>query len=95
MSFTAALESTDVRRTCPSCRERNARFGYEGEIAADRDNTICFECFRLERDQREQRLADVAVLPPRSPFLRPMTSRQVAHRHQMLVHLSAAAAHRP
>jgi hypothetical protein len=96
MSFTATPESADVRRGCSSCQDRTTRFGYDGDVGAGRDNAICLECFRLERDQqRAHRLADVAALPPRSPFLRPMTSRQVAHRHQMLIHLSAATPHRP
>ena len=89
MSSTAAHESKDVRRVCQSCHERKARFFYAGRVRADRDHTVCFECFRAERDrQRARRLADVSTLP-RSPFLRPLTPRQVGHRHQMLIHLSS------
>jgi hypothetical protein len=90
MSFTAAHESKDVRRACQSCQERKARFSYGGRVRADRDHTLCFECFRSERDrQRATRLAEVSTLAPRSPFLRPLTPRQVGHRQQMLVHLSS------
>src|SRR5688572_18886894 len=90
MSFTAAHESKDVRRACQSCQERKARFSYGGRIRADRDLTLCFECYRSERDrQRAQRLAEVPSLPPSSPFLRQLTPRQVGHRRQMLAHLAS------
>ena len=92
MSFTAAHESKDVRRACQSCQERKARFSFGGRVRSDRDQTLCFECFRSERDrQRATRLAEVSTLEPRSPFLRPLTPRQVVHRQQMLVHLSSGA----
>ena len=92
MSFTAAHQSKDVRRACQSCQERKARFSYDGRVRADRDHTLCFECFRSERDrQRATRLTEVSTQEPRSPFLRPLTPRQVVHRQQMLVHLSSGA----
>ena len=92
MSFTAAHESKDVRRACQSCQERKARFSYGGRVRADRDHTLCFECFRSERDrQRATRLADMSTLAPRSPFLRSLTPRQVGHRLRMLIHLSTGA----
>ena len=92
MSFTAAHESKDVRRACQSCQEPKAHFSYDGRVRADRDHTLCFECFRSERDrQRATRLAEVSTLAPRSPFLRPLTPRQVGHRLQMLTHLASRA----
>ena len=94
MSFTAAHESKDVHGACQSCQERKARFSYGGRIRADRDHTLCFECFRSERDrQRATRLAEVSALAPRSPFLRPLTPREVGHRHRMLAHLASRARH--
>jgi len=93
MSFTAAHESKDVRRACQSCQERKARFSYGGRVRSDRDHTLCFECYRSERDRQRARLADVSTLPPRSPFLRPLTPRQAGHRHLMLAHLASRARH--
>ena len=34
------------RKLCAGCRERIARFRYEGEVRADHDHTLCFECYR-------------------------------------------------
>ena len=95
MSFTAAHESKDVRRICESCRDRKARFRYRGRVRADRNHTLCFECYRSERDrQRARRLADVTPPSPLSaPFGEPrpaLSARQLAHRQQMLAHLAAA-----
>ena len=93
MSLTAARESKHIRRRCQSCRRRKARFQYRGLVRADRDHTLCFECYRALRDQRraqgltEQRSAMV----PRSPFSRPLTARQAMHRRALLSHLERMA----
>lgn len=108
MSFAAAHESKHVRQTCLSCRDRKARFQYRGAVRADRDHTLCFECFRSELNrQRAQRLAPSEVerlgevstaslrasLEPRSPFETvQLSERQLAHRQRMLNHLRHAAA---
>ena len=93
MSFTAARQSKRIRRSCQSCRARKARFRYRGRVSADRDHTLCFECFRSERERRRaQALTEVASPPPlRSPFLEAaaLTGAQVAHRRRMLAHLNA------
>ena len=99
MSFTAAHESKRVRQTCQSCRDRKARFQYRGVVRADRDHTLCFECYRSELNrQRAQRLAVVSTAPlrttsaPRSPFgVAQLSERQVLHRQRMLNHLRHAA----
>lgn len=67
MSFTAARESKDERRTCESCRTRKARFQHRGRVRADRHHTLCFECFRSERDRQRARLADASPLPLFAP----------------------------
>ena len=46
------------RYTCISCQLRPARFRYRGEVRADRDHNLCFQCFRAERNR--QRLRDAA-----------------------------------
>ncbi len=108
MSFAAAHESKDVRRVCERCRDRKARFHYRGRVRADRHHTLCFECFRSERDrQRARRLTQVPASPLRingaaagdsyvvSGFSRTsLSARQRAHRRQMLAHLVTAGAMR-
>ena len=46
MSFAAAHESKRTRHTCQSCLDRKARFSFRGSVRADRDHTLCFECYR-------------------------------------------------
>jgi len=86
MSFTAVHESKQARRNCQACHDRKARFRFRGKVRADRDHVLCFACFRAQRDRhRAQGIRSLcAALSERRPFL---TSRQVAHRQQMLAHL--------
>jgi hypothetical protein len=87
--------SRSFRRLCVACLERNARFRYRGEVRADRDHTLCFECYRGEINRARARgLSNPAV--PRMPPLfgyqeaavsRALNERQVAHRRLMLDHL--------
>jgi hypothetical protein len=91
MSFSAAHESKALRRNCKCCRQRKARFQFRGAVRADRAHTLCFECYRSQRDRRRaEMLADrdrsrSAV----SPFGgdRELTERSVVHRRAMLAHL--------
>jgi hypothetical protein len=91
MSIAADHESKLARRACHICRDRKARFRYRGEVRADRQHVLCFECFRSERDRRRaQLLLDLDAMP----FLRPATGRvtgltedERAHRQRMLAHL--------
>ena len=46
------------RHQCSVCRSRRALFQYRGEVRADRDHNLCFQCFRSELNrQRARRLA--------------------------------------
>ena len=106
MSFAATHESKDVRRHCEACRNRRARFQHRGRVRADRHHTLCFACFRAERErQRARLLADATVAAPlavqpdghmesglgRIVAVRPtLTDRQVAHRQAMLANLQLA-----
>jgi len=90
MSMTARHENRKAKQTCQRCRDRKARFQYRGEVRADRDHTLCFECYRSERER--QRALRVSWLE--SPMLRPLagaapalSERQIAHRRQMVAHL--------
>jgi hypothetical protein len=99
VSFAAAHESKRVHQVCQNCRDRKARFQYRGAVRADRDHTLCFECYRSEVNrQRAQRLAAVSTAPlratsePKSPFeIAQLSERQIAHRQRMLL---AAVRHR-
>ena len=90
MSMTARHENRKSRQMCQRCQDRKARFQYRGEVRADRDHTLCFECYRSERERQRAR-KDSWV---RSPMLRSlsgvgptMTEHQIAHRRQMIAHL--------
>ena len=91
MSIAADHESKLAKRACHICRDRKARFRYPGEVRADRQHVLCFECLRSERDRRRaQLLLDLDAMP----FLRPSTARDSSlteserdHRERMLAHL--------
>ena len=89
MSLAAAHESKQAKNRCAGCCQRKARFRYRGRVRADRDHTLCFECYRAQNDRRRpERLAGMApAVPMRSPFRMPLTERQIEHRRAMLEHL--------
>ena len=94
MSSTAFEQSKETHRRCQSCQERKARFRYRGVVKADRDHTLCFECYRAERERRRalQLVPGPSGQAPASEALvRPaLSARGVAHRLQMLRHLRAS-----
>lgn len=84
------------KKLCAGCQERKARFRYRREVRADRDHTLCFECYRGEINRaRARRLTQmVNPLSARSRFglqqtvrVEGLDERQVAHRKRMLDHL--------
>ena len=89
MSMAAIHESKQLKQLCQRCRDRKARFKYRGVVRADRDHTLCFECYRSERDRgRADQLAAIRSGPPLRAEL---TDRQRAHRQRMLAHLTGTA----
>ena len=70
MSQAAFCESKRSRRQGVSCRARKARFRYRAVVKADRDHTLCFECFRAERDRWRARLLASGRNLPRSDMRR-------------------------
>ena len=64
MSLSAAHESKQIQRTCQGCGARRARFRYRGVVKADRDHTLCFECFRAERNRGRAHLL-ASIMSPR------------------------------
>jgi hypothetical protein len=95
MSEAAYDLSKKVLRLCRSCAERKARFRYHGVVKADRDHTLCFECFRAERDRRHaQLLADVPTERQLALDFAPrvLTARATDHRRRMRAHLQSVRA---
>ena len=95
MSFAATHESKRTRQACQSCRDRKARFSFRGSVRADRDHTLCFECYRRERErQRARRLVEGPAalslwMPSSTAGLGgSLSDRQVAHRQTMFAHLA-------
>jgi hypothetical protein len=84
---------------CAACQARKARFRYRGDVRADRDHTLCFECFRREANRARARRLMERSAPPRvrSSFGqhtaggRLLDQRQLAHRRRMLDHLQGLA----
>jgi hypothetical protein len=75
VSRTAIRTTRRARRTCTSCLARQARYSYRGAVRADRDHTLCFECFRAERErQRARAMADAVACAP-LPYLVPGAGR--------------------
>jgi hypothetical protein len=84
------------RVLCAACQERKARFRYRQKVRADRDHTLCFECYRSEVDRtRARRLVEASVrvqMPlPLGSWLGSdgpvLNDRQRVHRQRMLDHL--------
>jgi hypothetical protein len=93
-------QSRRFRALCAACRERKARFKYRGEVRADRDHTLCFECYRAEINRaRARRFRERATPPvmrsPSSPQILvgspSLDAQRIAHRQRMLDHLRRAS----
>lgn len=93
MSAAADHATRLARRACEQCRRRKARFTYRGVVKADGDHTLCFACFRAERErQRAHLLARIdRITPLRSPLgaadSRALSGSEIDHRRRMLAHL--------
>jgi len=87
MSATAVHESRRERYNCQRCRERKARFRYRGTVRADRDHTLCFECFRAERERQRARMFTETTAPPALEVRRVLGEKQITHRLAMLRNL--------
>ncbi len=89
-------QSKTARTRCVSCEARKARFRYRGEVRADRDHTLCFECYRAEVNRaRARRLGQrpAATRPtPDGQDLAAAGLSSLAHRQRMLDHLRRQAA---
>jgi hypothetical protein len=74
-------------RLCQTCGERRAQYIRHGVVKADRTHTLCFECFRAERNRfRARSLADAGRLAP-LPSPLPPASKMVADRADLFADL--------
>ena len=91
MSLTTTRESRHAKHQCQSCRQRRDRFRFTGTVRADRQHTLCFECYRALRDRIRARNVGETRSPEgaRSSYVRSLTPRQIAHRRTMLAHLKS------
>lgn len=44
------------RKLCAECHEHYARYSYKSAVRADKDHTLCFRCFRRQKDRARSRL---------------------------------------
>ena len=83
-------------RLCAGCRAREARYGFRDEAhpLADRPQTLCFDCFRMEIARRQSVAAQLArgwnasqVRLPLDDTLKELSLRrrraQIAARHAL------------
>lgn len=78
------------RHVCAACRDRRAKFRHQGQVRADRDHVLCFQCFRsLQEQSRAKRLADLPRPRPARPELTPA---EIEHRLRMLAYLESRKA---
>jgi hypothetical protein len=95
MSGSAFDQSKEARKLCQSCHDRKARFAFRGRVKADRDHTLCFECYRAERQRRRAAaLAQVEIRPLAAPPRRELTASDVEHRRRMLAHMEGSVSAR-
>jgi len=97
-------EHAATRHLCAACRERRARYRYRGDVRADRQHVLCFQCFRAAREQlrawqiREGLPGGWLDLPgPEALRGRPrpaLGERQLEHRRRMLANMERLAASR-
>ena len=86
-----------MKTLCAACQERKARFRYRGEVRADRDHTLCFECHRAEinraraRRFREAPVKRSSFSPQETAGRRVLDARRIAHRQRMLENLQRAS----
>lgn len=57
--------SRGLRHQCAGCRTRRALFQYRGEVRADRDHNLCFQCFRSQIEHLRAKRLRIAPQPLR------------------------------
>ena len=80
-------------RLCQACGERRPRFSYRGVVKADRHHTLCFECYRAERNRLRARVPLGADHPPVIAMPRPVAAKTVTDRAALLAGIAARRRH--
>ena len=93
---TTRARNVPARNLCAGCRAREARYGFrdEADPLADRPQTLCFDCFRMEIARRQAVAAQLArgwnasqVRLPLDDTLKELSLRrrraQIAARHAL------------
>jgi hypothetical protein len=93
--------SKRFRTLCAACQARKARFSYRGEVRADRDHTLCFQCYRCEVNRARarrlgERISQPSMVSPFGPAElgggQVLDEGQRSHRQRMLEHLQRYSA---
>ena len=78
------------RHLCADCRQRKAKYQYRGQVRADRQHVLCFQCFRAARERQRAQLLQVQPAQAALPFgSRSLTAAQIHHRERMLAYLQS------
>ena len=80
-------------RLCQACGERRPRFSYRGVVKADRHHTLCFECYRAERNRLRAWVPLAPALPPVVAMPRPVAAKSVTDRAALLAGIAARRRH--
>ena len=76
-------------RLCLACGERRPRFSYRGVVKADRHHTLCFECYRAERNRLRSWVPLGAAPLPAMAMPRPVAAKTVTDRTALLAGIAA------
>jgi hypothetical protein len=55
-------ETKRSHHICMTCRERWARFRFRGRVKRDDDHTLCFACYRSQRDSLREVMRGLSLL---------------------------------
>jgi hypothetical protein len=64
---------------CAACQEKEARYGFrpqDDDPMLDRPRTLCFECFRIEIQRRQEAATSVQVRLPLEQTLEALSLRR-------------------
>jgi hypothetical protein len=73
------VRSPQAPHLCASCQEKEARYGFrpqDDDPMLDRPRTLCFECFRIEIQRRQEAARSVQVELPLEQTLEALSLRR-------------------
>ena len=76
-------------RLCLACGERRPLFYYSGVVKADRDHTLCFECYRAELNRLRVRRLSAFAVGASIANPRPQPSKAIGDRAALLADIAA------